>query len=354
MAKNKKSKRGNLWSKILVVTMIEVVLIVGVMIGAFVLVLDPFSGNERETTQSAGEDTTRENPAFSHEGSESISVTYVGGRVYAGGQVRPEDFEVLLHFKDGSSREVTGYDSIILTDTYRLEEGDNTIAFYYGGFWANTTVYAVSVSELLYLPSYVTKSADEQAVQELIDRIDRGELGYREALADVAFTGDSQIAALSAFGILPQSQVLAKVGESLNYMEQNLDGIIDMSWDKKALVVHYGINTLSTSEEGRVSAVERYKSLLLRLKEALPNTRIIVSGLFPVADTIYYDQQRFAYINDYNLRLFEMCCEIGIDYLSDSEYIATHQEYFQGDGLHLKKDFYVEYWLKNLIATMGI
>ena len=100
--------------------------------------------------------------------------------------------------------------------------------------------------------------------------------------------------------------------------------------------------------------MERYKGLLLRIKEALPEIRIIVSGLFPVSDGIFFTQTRLAYIDDYNNALFAMCCEIGIDYLSDNEYIASHQDYFLGDGLHLKKSFYTEYWLKNLIKTMGV
>ena len=354
MAKKKKSKRGDVWSKILVVTIVEVILIVGVLVGAMFIIINPFSGNGQDSTQSSGEGYTGTNPAFWHEGTESMTVTYSGKTVYAGGQVDPEDFDVILHFKDGTSEEITGYDSIVLTDTFRLEEGTNTIAFYFEGLWASTSVYAVDATTMPYLPSYVLHAGDEADSQEKVDRIDRGELSLQDAMKDVAFTGDSQIEALSAFNILPEDQVVAKVGESLNYMEANLNKIISRSWTKKALVVHYGINTLSTNSADRVTAVERYKGLLLKLKEALPNTRIIVSGLFPVADTIYLDQLRFAYINDFNALLFEMCCEIGVEYLSDNEYISTHQTYFFGDGLHLKSSFYTEYWLKNLILTMGI
>lgn len=354
MAKKKKNNRENVWSKILVVAFIEVILIVGVMVGVLISVIKPLLWKDRESTQQTGSDFTGEDPMFSHEGSESLSVTYKGRTVYAGGQVGPEDFEVILHYKDGRTEEISEYESVILTDSFRLQKGDNTIAFYVDDFWASTTVYAIDTSELRYLPSYLLTAIDQRAAQEKVDRITGEEISYQEALADVAFTGDSQIEALSAFGILPESQIVAKVGESLNFMEQNLNKIIAMSWNKSALIVHYGINTLSTSDQGRADAVERYKNLLLQLKEKMPDTRIIVSGLFPVADEIFYDQARFAYIDDYNSKLFAMCCEIGVEYLSDNEYIESHQTYFFGDGLHLMKSFYTEYWLKNLILTMGV
>ena len=148
--------------------------------------------------------------------------------------------------------------------------------------------------------------------------------------------------------------MVAKVGESLEYMEANMDNIIALGSDKDILIVHYGINSLSTSAIDRAAKVEQYKDLLLRLKNALPNTRIVVSGVFPVADSIYYNQQRFAYINDYNKALFEMCCEIGVEYLSDNEYMTAHQEVFSVDGLHLTKDFYTNYWLRNIILTLGV
>lgn len=357
MGSKKKSDGGKGIYAVLIVAALAVMILVGALIAALVYVLNPFSEDypqgTQETQQMVGE-TGNKNPFFSHEGSESMTVTYNGREVYAGGQVRPEDFTVILNFKDGSSVEITEYESIIQTDTFRLIKGNNTIAFYYEGLWANTTVYAKDVSTLRYPPSYVINAVDEEKVNQKINLLESGAISYEQALEKVAFTGDSQIMALTANGILAEGQVLAKVGESLNYMEENISKIIAMSYGKEALVVHYGINSLRISEEGRSEDVERYKGLLLRIKEALPEIRIIVSGLFPVSDGIFFTQTRFAYIDDYNNALFAMCCEIGIDYLSDNEYIASHQEYFLGDGLHLKKSFYTEYWLKNLIKTMGV
>lgn len=49
-----------------------------------------------------------------------------------------------------------------------------------------------------------------------------------------------------------------------------------------------------------------------------------------------------------------MCMEIGVEYLSDNAYMMEHQDVFGSDGLHLTKEFYTGYWLKNLVTTMGL
>ena len=240
-------------------------------------------------------ETGNKNPFFSHEGSESMTVTYNGREGYAGGQVRPEDFTVILNFKDGSSVEITEYESIIQTDTFRLIKGNNTIAFYYEGLWANTTVYAKDVSTLRYPPSYVINAVDEEKVNQKINLLESGAISYEQALEKVAFTGDSQIMTLTANGILAEGQVLAKVGESLNYMEENISKIIAMSYGKEALVVligHANVGVIVPGYEAPVAdgpqagagidevvdavlAAERVddaKDLALRLLQALEGT----------------------------------------------------------------------------------
>ena len=44
---------------------------------------------------------------------------------------------------------------------------------------------------------------------------------------------------------------------------------------------------MSASAEERERRISQYTELLSRLKAEVPDTRIIVSGVFPVSDTIY-------------------------------------------------------------------
>lgn len=111
---------------------------------------------------------------------------------------------------------------------------------------------------------------------------------------------------------------------------------------------------MSASAEERERRISQYTELLSRLKAEVPDTRIIVSGVFPVSDTIYNNKLSFAYINQYNYELLKMCINLDIEYYSNNQYISGHQELFSADGLHLTPGFYKDYWLKDLILTMGL
>lgn len=356
MSNNKKTDNSNIWSKIAIVVALSIVLVVGIVVIALISFSNLFSGVFPDgKLHFFGDDYAYNGlQVNSPNTADSLSVTYKGDKLYAGGQLIPEDFEVVVRYKDGVTEEITNYESIILDDAYRLVKGNNSIVFYYGNLSATVTLQAEDIESMIYPPNYILHPVNITGSLEKVAKLDKGEITYKDALSKVGFTGDSQIKALSSYGIIPESQIVAKVGESIAYMEANMDKIIALGSDKDVLIVHYGINSLYPSATDRAAKIEHYKNLLLRLKNALPNTRIVVSGVFPVADSIYYNQQRFAYINDYNKALFTMCCEIGVEYLSDNEYMAAHQEVFSGDGLHLTKDFYTNYWLKNMITTLGI
>lgn len=284
----------------------------------------------------------------------SLKVQYGGDVLYAGGQAVPDSFVVTVEREDGSSERVTDYQSVILDDSFRLAEGNNTIEFTYDGLSASIDVNAVNIRNLPYPPNYVLRTVDASAAKQKIDELNNGTMSLAEAFSKVSFSGDSQIRALATNGIISEDYIVARNGESYDFFSANMDQVIAQATGKDAVIVHYGINTLSTSAEERTNRINQYKDLLIRLKTACPDTRVIVSGVFPVCYTIFSSQQRFEYINDYDFELCEMCMEIGVEYLSDNAYMMENQNVFGSDGLHLTKEFYTDYWMKNIITVMGI
>ena len=283
-----------------------------------------------------------------------ISAKFIGDELYAGGQAVSGDFQVELVHDDGTSYELTEYTCDMFDEGKRLDAGSNNFTFGYGTLTTTITVDAVNPKDYVYPPSYVLNKVDNLAAAEKVAELENGTLSYEDVFSEVVFTGDSQIKALATNGIFTMDRIVAEVGESYDYLEANFDSVVNMALGSDVLVIHYGINTLNASADDRAQRIEQYKDLLLRLKEKLPHVRIIVSGVFPVSDTILSSQERYAYIEEYDFMILEMCMEIGVEYLSDNEYMVQHQEVFSKDGIHLTKEFYTEYWLKNLILTMGI
>lgn len=283
-----------------------------------------------------------------------LVVRYNGAPLYAGGQAVAENFSVGLRNPDGTVQEVTDYTCAQLEDDFRLSEGENVFEFEYGGLKTSIPVEAVNIRSLPYPPNYVIRYVDREASADKAEKLRKGEISFEEAFQKVAFTGDSQIVGIVSNGILGGERIVAKVGESYDWFESNFDRVVMAASNCDSIIVHYGINTLSVSADERSFRISQYKELLSRLKASLPHLRIIVSGVFPVSYSIFGSQARFMYINEYDYDLVEMCMELGIEYISDNEYMLQNSNVFGPDGLHLTGDFYRSYWMENLIEVMGL
>lgn len=338
---------------IIVLTGISIVLACSLVLLSLLLFTDVFFGNNNKIVYNGSSDDGQYETVDDSEVSE-LRVSYNGGELFAGGSLIKDSFTVEIIKKDGTVSRVNNYTCDMLNDAYRLKEGSNTLIFYYGKKHAAITLEAVNVrSRYIHAPTYVLYGNGSSS-EDKLKNIENGKLTYKEALYNVAFTGDSQIEALETYRILDSNTVEALVGASADYLEQNFSTVVTKAYGKDALIVHYGINSLSASEEERTRRIEQYRELLVKLKEELPGTRVIVSGVFPVSSTIYYNKASFAYIDSYNFDLLEMCMEEEVEFYSNSEYMVSHQELFCADGLHLEYEFYADYWLKDLIEVMGL
>ena len=85
----------------------------------------------------------------------------------------------------------------------------------------------------------------------------------------------------------------------------------------------------------------------------MPDTRIIISGLFPV-DREVAKAKRFAKVGEYNNSLKEMCKKLKVEFMDSSSVLKEHPECYGGDGIHLSKAFYEKYWLRFIIKEMEI
>ena len=100
------------------------------------------------------------------------------------------------------------------------------------------------------------------------------------------------------------------------------------------------------------SFISQYTKIISKLQKKLPDTRIVVSLLFPV-DTSVATANRFKFVSRYNKRLVEMSKELGVEYLDSSSVFKGH-DFYGADGIHLSYSFYYNYWLKFIMREMEI
>ena len=186
---------------------------------------------------------------------------------------------------------------------------------------------------------------------EILSKLDSGELSYRNVFRNVCIVGDSLMNGLETYNILNSNNLITQVSASLYHLNDNIDKIVSMN--PEILILHYGLNNLDTGSYQPAKFIKFYTEILTELKEKLPATRIIVSGIFPV-DTDKARASRFGRIDDYNKAIEDMCSQLSVEFLDNTPAFSEAKEYYASDGIHLSKDFYEKCWLRTIVAEKEI
>ena len=188
-------------------------------------------------------------------------------------------------------------------------------------------------------------------VEGVLKGLDNGTTTYRKVFKNVCIVGDSLMDGLEAYGILNSNNLITQVSASLYHLSGNVKRIIRTN--PPVLILHYGVNMISSEQRHLNNYINMYTDLINQIKSALPDTRIIVSGIFPV-DRDIAKASRFGMIGEYNKNLKAMCDKLDIEYMDSSSVLYEHPECYGSDGIHLSKAFYEKYWLRFIIKEMGI
>lgn len=186
---------------------------------------------------------------------------------------------------------------------------------------------------------------------ETLEKLESGELTYRSIFKNVCIAGDSLMNGLEAYNILNSNNLITQVSASLYHLSDNADKIIRMN--PEIIILHYGLNNLDNGSHQPQKFISFYSEIITQLKEKLPETRIIVSSIFPV-DTSKAHGSRFGRINEYNSAIEEMCCQLSVEFLDNSTVFVDAKDCYASDGIHLSRAFYEDYWLKSIVAEREI
>lgn len=191
----------------------------------------------------------------------------------------------------------------------------------------------------------------KQKIRDTLKNLDNGKTTYRKVFRNVYIVGDSLMDGLEAYDILNSNHLITQVSASLYHLDGNVNKIIRIN--PPVLILHYGVNMIGTNKKHLKNYISMYTGLVEELQDALPDTRIIISGIFPV-DRKIAKAKRFGMIDEYNDGLKDMCKKLKVEYMDSSSVLKAHPECYGGDGIHLSKAFYEKYWLRFIIKEMGI
>ncbi len=190
----------------------------------------------------------------------------------------------------------------------------------------------------------------QNEIKKIIKKIDKGEKTFSQAFRNVWFVGDSLMNGLATYNVINNNHVISQVSASLFHLEDNYSKIVQAR--PPVLILHYGLNMISPQDVHLNNFISKYSSIIERLKKDLPQTRIIVSLLFPV-DRSRATAPRFGAVDKWNNALVNMCKKEKVEYLNSSSVLKAHNECYAKDGIHQSKSFYI-YWLKFIMLKKEI
>lgn len=194
-------------------------------------------------------------------------------------------------------------------------------------------------------------TGNAQKIETILYQLKNGKTTYRKVFRNVYIVGDSLMNGLEAYNILNSNNLVTQVSASLYHLDNNMNRIIRAN--PPMIILHYGINMIATGDSYLNNFISMYTRLIKQLKKALPDTRIVISGLFPV-DREIASAKRFSQVGNYNKALKNMCKELGVEFINSSPVFKEHPECYGSDGIHLSRSFYEDYWLKFLIKELEI
>ena len=196
----------------------------------------------------------------------------------------------------------------------------------------------------------VSSAEVQKAIAKSIKQIKSGKKSYRQVFDNVYFMGDSLMEGLHAYNILNPSRLTTQVSAGLSHLEQHMNSVINAR--PPVLIIHYGLNAISTSDAQIDAFVQRYAADIRKMKKALPQTRFIISLLFPI-NTNKAGAPRFKAVGKFNNALKKMCKSLSVEYLDSSALINANKQYYEPDGIHMKYSFYGN-WLEFIMKEKGI
>lgn len=200
---------------------------------------------------------------------------------------------------------------------------------------------------------YIPYSVDADKANAAADSFDGSSVSYRTVFGNAAFVGDSVMTGFDVYMGLPNNvNVFAEVGA---FMDKHLPAVIDsvIARYPKYVFIRYGINEMGTTTAEAGAFASRYKGYIQKLKNNLPDAKIVVLGIAPVGNAAVAKDSRFGMINEYNTRIKAFCQEIGVAYYENSELFISNASLYSKDGIHFSKELYQK-WVKDIIRKVGV
>ncbi len=180
----------------------------------------------------------------------------------------------------------------------------------------------------------------------------------QEYIDKIVFLGDSTTFGLSAYGLVPATQVWTDSIGTMSLFNWELDPIAyydpaspytaeslmipDCAARRQPeyLIITLGINGIALLDEGQFR--DYYVRMVQAIQEASPNTKIILQSVFPVIDRYVPNGISSEKVNAANVWIYDMAGQLGVRYLNTHDALMDETGQMRADycddtamGIHM-------------------
>lgn len=201
----------------------------------------------------------------------------------------------------------------------------------------------------------ITSRVDERNRQDALTRfnnINEGIGSIWTLFKDSVLMGDSRVYGFKSYGFLPENQVLAEAGYTIQNIPEFADTIA--ATQPKTIYLSYGVNDMGL-DIGRDQGDNGYQTVYEQnIKELLarsPQSKIVVNSIIDPTPEAIAKSPRWDKVDDFNRQIQEMCTRNGWTYVDNSA-LSDHGNapIYAPDGVHFLSTFY-ETWAKNMVKA---
>lgn len=200
----------------------------------------------------------------------------------------------------------------------------------------------------------ISSKVDERNRADAMTRISNPDdiMSMWSLFKNTILMGDSRVYGFMSYGFLPENQVLAAAGYTINNIPDFEDTIA--AQQPRVIYFSYGVNDMGLNigaNEGENGYQAVYERNIKALLEKSPNSKIFVNSIIEPTPEALAKNPNWNKVDDFNRQIKEMCERNGWTYVDNSALSAGGTApIYASDGVHFFSTFYEE-WAKNMLTA---
>ncbi len=174
---------------------------------------------------------------------------------------------------------------------------------------------------------------------------------FRRWFSDAAIVGDSVAEAIRGFDWINDANLQSEVGISLYSAEDVIAGTEALQ--PSTIFLTFSANCIKSYDEYVDSFISDYTTIIQRLQASVPQAEIYVQGIIPCDPNFLEEYSYYAYMDDYNTAISQMCDDLGCHYFNSNFILEAHPEIYADDGLHPGWQYY-PLWMTYMAEVAGL